>query len=89
MTNNIKLGLGFAGTNFSRQMTINDVAEDDAAIETVRAKVKAVNASLKGGTSDGLSDFFRADDFDSTLNIGALNAITSCEISNVDEVILI
>lgn len=79
----IKLTLAYEDTDFTRQIIINDVADTDAALETVRAKAKAVNESLAGGTDDGLSDFFRADDG------SKLNAIKSCHVVYEDDVILI
>ena len=83
-TYTINLGLRYTGTDFERQLTIPDVAETDAALATVRAKVEAVNASISGGTDDGLSDFFRSDDFDSAENIGALRGIATAEVKAVD-----
>ena len=79
----IKLTLSYTGTDFTREIKINDVADEDAALETVRAKAKAVNESLAGGTSDGLDDFFRADDG------SKLAAIKSCSVIHEDDVILI
>ncbi|MBQ3444253.1 MAG: hypothetical protein IJG33_13520 [Selenomonadaceae bacterium] len=85
----IKLTLGYTGTDFVREFKINDVDDTDSALETVRAKVKAVNESLAGGTSDGLDVFFRSDDFDSDEGIGNLNAIKSCRVVYEEEVNLI
>ena len=79
----IKLTLAYEDTDFTRQIIINDVADTDAALETVRAKAKAVNESLAGGTDDGLSTFFRADDG------SKLAAIKSCNVIHEDDVILI
>lgn len=89
MTYNINLGLRYSGTNFERILTIPDVAETDAAISTVRNKVEAVNASIAGGTDDGLSTFFRSDDFDADNNIGAFAGISSCEVKVVDETVIV
>ncbi|MBR2775198.1 MAG: hypothetical protein IKD73_09465 [Selenomonadaceae bacterium] len=83
-TYNIKLGLGYEGTDFERKLEIKDVATADAATETVRAKVKGLNESLAGGTADGLDDFFRSDDYDASQDIGKLKAITTCEILKRD-----
>lgn len=82
MSYNIKIGMTYTGTDFTRDLIITDVAETDAAIETVRAKVDAVNQSLAGGTSDGLDSFFLADD-------GSLLNHISCEIQNVDVIDII
>jgi len=85
----IKLGLGYEGTDFERKLTISGVDSISAATETVRAKVKAVNASLEGGTSGGLNQFFRSDDFDASENIGQLNAIKTCVIDNTQTTVII
>lgn len=82
MANNIKLEFGYANTDFTRQYTINNVADSIAADgkEAIRAGVKAINASLAAGTDDGLSAMFRSDDFDAQESIGAFNHINSVTI---------
>ncbi|MBD3878231.1 MAG: hypothetical protein SR1Q5_00895 [Quinella sp. 1Q5] len=85
MTYTITLGLSYEGTNFTREFKIPDVSEIDAAIETVRQKVKALNAAISG--DDALKNFFRADDADD--NSGSLKKIFSCNIRNDQETTLI
>lgn len=88
-TNTIKLMLGYTGTDFVRKQNITDVAASDADVETVRAKVKAVNASLEAGTADGLETFFRADDYDAQESIGAFAGVTQAVIDNTETTIII
>ena len=88
-TYTINLGLRYSGTDFERTITIPDVAEDDAALSTVRAKVEAVNASISGGQADDLANFFRSDDFDAEHNIGSLRGIATCEVKAVDSTTII
>ena len=80
-TNTIKLTCGYEDTDFTRVVTISDVDSTAAAVETVRAKVQAVNTSLAGGTDGGLSDFFRSDDYDASEGVGALKEITQAVIN--------
>lgn len=82
MANNIKFEFGYANTDFTRQYTINNVADSIAADgkEAIRAGVKAINASLAAGTDDGLSAMFRSDDYDAAESIGAFNHINSVTI---------
>ncbi len=81
MANNIKLDLGYANTDFTRQYTINNVADSIASgKEAIRSGVKAINASLAAGTDEGLSAMFRADDYDAAESIGAFNHINSVTI---------
>lgn len=81
MANSIKLDFGYANTDFTRQYTINNVADSIAAgKEAIRAGVKAINESLAAGTDDGLSAMFPSDDFDAAESIGAFNHINSVTI---------
>lgn len=80
-TNTIKLTCGYEETDFTRVITISDVDSINATDETVRAKVKAVNTSLAGGTDGGLSTFFRSDDYDASQGVGALKEITQAVIN--------
>lgn len=80
-TNTIKLTCGYEDTDFERIVTIGDVDSTAAAVETVRAKVKAVNQSLAGGTDDGLSEFFRSDDYDDSQGVGTLKQITKAVLN--------
>ncbi|MBQ6297421.1 MAG: hypothetical protein IJK81_06985 [Selenomonadaceae bacterium] len=84
MANSIKLGFGYTNTDFTRQYTINNVADSivssSAAKEAIRTNVKAINASLAAGTDGGLSTMFRADDYDAAESIGAFNHINDVTI---------
>lgn len=73
----IKLEMGYADTNFKRQYVISSATTNK---EEIRAGVKAINASLAAGTDNGLSEMFRADDFDAAESIGAFNHINSVTI---------
>ena len=85
----IKLTLGYGGTDFERKLTLSDVDSVSAATETVRGKVKAINASLEAGTDDGLSDFFRSDDYNASEAVGDLSEIKECVIERNDTTVLI
>jgi hypothetical protein len=76
--NSIKLTLGYEGTDFTRNLTIGGVA--DSVVSGVKANIKALNASIVGGTDGGLSTFFRADDYDETEGIGTFSGITAATI---------
>lgn len=82
MTYYITLDLSYNNTDLNRKLVIPDVAENDAALATVRNKVQAVNDSLSGGTDDGLSTFFRADD-GSTLNKISAFTVSSEEVTTL------
>lgn len=88
MTNNIKLTLGFDQTDFTRKITLSNVADSIASASgTVKAQIQAINASLAGGTDGGLSTFFLSDDADGTAGTftGIIAAqIDSTEITNID-----
>lgn len=77
-SSSIKLTFGYEGTDFTRSFTMHNV--DDSLVSGAKAKIKALNASLAGGTDDGLSDFFRSDDYDSESGIGSFTGITAATI---------
>lgn len=89
MSNSIKFGFGYQNTDFKRDYTISGVDDSivsgEAAKEVIRQRVKAVNASLSGGTDDGLSTTFLSDDFDAAQSIGAFNHINSVTIYEKQE----
>ena len=64
MVNSITLTLGFEDTDFTRQIKLDNLADANIVANDVRTKVKAINASLAGGTAGGLSTFFLSDDGD-------------------------
>lgn len=82
MTNKVSLTLGYVGTDFTRNVNLNDVA--DADLTSVKTKILALNASLAGGTADGLDTFFLSDDYDSNENIGAFSGITAAKITSTE-----
>ena len=82
MSNSLKMTLGYEGTDFTRNFTIANVGDDD--LTTVKTKIKALNASVAGGTDNGLSAFLRSDDFDSTEGIGTFSGITAAKIVSTE-----
>ena len=88
-TYDIKLTCGYQNTDATRQYKFTGVDSVSAATETVRAKVKAINESLAGGTDGGLKDFFRSDNFNAQESIGALSEITQAVIDNRVETVII
>ena len=88
MSNKIKLTFGYDGTDFTRNLTLNGVESSvTAAPATIVTKIKAVNASIAGGTDGGLGTFFLADDYDGTdgkfAGITAAQIITQ-EVTNIN-----
>ena len=86
MSKAIKLTFGYNGTDFTRQYKIANVADEYAVASDVKTKVKAVNASLAGGTAGGLDTFFLADDYDATENIGTFKGITAAQIDESETI---
>lgn len=78
MSNVIKMELGYNGTNFKRNVNISGVKDTD--LTTVKTKIKALNASIAGGTSDGLDTFLVSDDYDANASIGAFTGVTAAKI---------
>ena len=64
MAYSLNLTFGFEATDFTRIYQF-DVDDSVAKADIVNA-IQAINASLSGGNSDGLDEFFVADDFDGT-----------------------
>lgn len=62
--NSVILTFGYTGTDFTRQLKIDNV--EAGALSSVKANIQAVNASITAGTDDGLADFFLSDDYDAT-----------------------
>ena len=80
MSNKLKLTFGYAGTDFTRNFTISDVASSLAS--GIKPKILELNASVSGGTSGGLNTFFRSDDFDAEENIGTFNGIKAASLTS-------
>ena len=87
MNNSIKLTLGYNQSEFTRNMTIGNVADSIASDSaTIKEKIRAVNESIAGGTDDGLFDFFRADDYDGTG--GTFAGITAAQIVSTEVTVI-
>lgn len=84
--NSATFKFGYTNTESSRQYTIAGIS--NAALSGIVPGVEAINASLAAGTDDGLSAFFRADDFDDSTAtvVGAFNKITEARIESVEEI---
>lgn len=81
--NSVILTLGYSGTDFTRQMRIDNV--DNGALSSVKANIIAFNASITGGLSaaDGLAEFFISDDYDNSDPeniVGEFNSIVGAQI---------
>lgn len=79
----VNLTLGYKNTKETRTYTIDDVARDD--LQYIEEKVDAINASIKAGTDDGLSAFFRSDDYDESTDTGTMVGIIEAESVIVEE----
>ena len=78
MSNTLKLELGYEGTDFTRKMNITNVTNEDCT--TAKTRIKALNASIAGGTDGGLANFLRSDDFDATEGIGTFSGVTAASV---------
>ena len=81
--NTVKMKLSYTNTDFTRQMTISDVA--DSVLADVDTKIESINSSLEGGTAGGLETFFIADNYDAQQSIGSFKKISEAVISQVTE----
>ena len=77
MTNSATITLGYAGTTETRKYKFDGLTT--AQCEGLKAKVLALNASISGGTDDGLSDFFISDDYDAEAGIGTFTGIIAAQ----------
>lgn len=82
MSNSITVTCAYENTDFTRKYKFNDVTDSNAIPNTVRSKIQALNASLAGGTANGLDEFFRSDDYDATNDIGKLQRISAAQIDS-------
>ena len=87
MSNKLTMTFGYQNTDFTRNVTVGNVAASLSAA-TLKTRIKGVNSSISGGTSDGLPTFFRSDDFDSTNSIGAFSGITAAKLESTTETII-
>lgn len=81
--NSVILTLGYTGTDFTRQMKIDNVDTSDLA--SVKANIIAFNASITGGLSaaNGLAEFFISDDYDDSDSeniVGEFSSIVGAQI---------
>lgn len=81
-SNTLKLTFGYEGTDFTRNLSIGNVA--DSLVPYIKTKIKAVNASVVGGTDDGLSTFLRSDDYDPEEGIGTFAGITAAQLTTTE-----
>lgn len=64
MTNSATITLGYTGTTSTRKYKFENLTT--AQCTALKSKVLALNASIAGGTDDGLTDFFISDDYDAS-----------------------
>lgn len=83
MANSITLTLGYEGSDFTRKMKLDNLADENIVANDVRTKVKAVNASLAGGTAGGLSTFLLGDNGEHFTGITAAQ-IDTTEVQYLD-----
>ena len=69
---------GYTGTDFKHGYSFSVADSIAAAPDDIANAIKAINASLAGGTAGGLDEFFLADDFDGTN--GKFASITAASI---------
>lgn len=81
--NSVKLTMAYTNTDFTRQMTIGEVAE--SVLANVETKIQGINDSLKGGTAGGLENFFIADDYNAATSVGSFKQISQAVITSVTE----
>ena len=74
----VKLITGYENSDASRQYTFDCAA---SLVSGVKAKVKAINSSLAGGTDGGLSSFFVDDDGNGLATISSAFTV----VETVDE----
>lgn len=85
MANSIKLTFCYVGTDSTRTYTIGNVADSIVAdTSAIKNKIKAINASLAGGTSGGLNEALRSDDFNAAENIGVFQRIKAAQINETE-----
>ena len=87
MAKTLTLTLGYKDTNFTRQMKFGGLSDADLA--DIKENIAALNASITGGTDDGLAEFFISDDFDASNNIGTLSGITAASTDDTTDTFII
>lgn len=89
ITNSVTLTFGYSNTESTRNYKISGLSAAD--LTTAKAKILAVNASIAGGTDGGLTDFFRADDYDdSDVNniVGKFSGIVAAKAESTEETVI-
>lgn len=86
MANSVTLTFGYKGTDFTRKYKFDDV--ENVSASAVANNVIAFNASVTGGTDDGVGTFFISDDYDATNNVGELASITAAQYDTVTTTII-
>lgn len=81
MAYSVKLILGYENSNQTRSLLFNDLPSE--TINNVKTRAKAVNASISGGTDDGLASFFKDDDGNNFSGIQAAQIIAET-VKNID-----
>lgn len=79
----VTITMGYKNTNFTRSYKFANIS--DTALANVEAKINALNASLAGGTDDGLAEFYRSDDFDASQDKGTFTKIVSAQTESITE----
>lgn len=77
MANSATLTFGYTNTDFTRKYKFEGLTADQCT--ALKNNVKAINASLAGGTAGGLSSFFISDDFDANTGTGYFSSITAAQ----------
>lgn len=84
MATSATVTLAYNNTDFTRKYTIEGLSAAVMEDDGITSAVQAINASLAGGTSDGLDTFFLADDYDANEGIGTLKEIIDVQINSTD-----
>ena len=74
-SNIVTLTRGFANTDFTDEVKLGSV--DDSLVSGVKTKINALNASLSGGTDDGLGAFFADQNGNSFTKIVGAKIVTT------------
>ena len=77
MANSATLTFGYTNTDFTRRYKFDNITQEQCT--NLKSNVKAINASLAGGTAGGLSAFFISDDFDASTGTGYFNSIVGAQ----------
>ncbi|MBQ7454372.1 MAG: hypothetical protein IJS69_04910 [Selenomonadaceae bacterium] len=87
--NSVTMTFGYTNTDFTRKYKFDGLSASD--ISGAKAKIKAINASIAGGTDGGLSDFFRSDDYDDSdpnAIVGKFSGIVAAQVDSTTETVI-